>query len=194
MQPSHQHYIPESRLRIVTRILHDRCFYCSNPTEHADHIISIKLGGESKPGNMIGACASCNCHKNSRELYDHIRDSALLAAHAALPFFLIIEELLFLADSNRAQNEFSSLEECIYMNINAFTLIFSLPGFFSVALSGGLSRRQLAFFKNVSAHIASTPLLGAKYRKINPGLIVSGSYAHAVLVRAALLRDQRNGA
>lgn len=42
----------------------NRCWICSRPGEHADHVKPIRKGGWHMLGNIRPACATCNRRKN----------------------------------------------------------------------------------------------------------------------------------
>lgn len=61
---------PKDWQRIVNR--HDgRCFYCRKPGPMTmDHVIPISRGGTHSVGNLVPACASCNCRKRHRTVME----------------------------------------------------------------------------------------------------------------------------
>lgn len=52
----------------ITLIGADPCSYCGAPTEHVDHIVPVKHGGENHWTNYAPACAKCNHRKHARSL------------------------------------------------------------------------------------------------------------------------------
>jgi 5-methylcytosine-specific restriction endonuclease McrA len=51
-----------------------RCAYCGRPATTLDHVIPVKHGGESKRGNLLPACASCNPRKRTKSLEDFLEE------------------------------------------------------------------------------------------------------------------------
>ena len=43
------------------------CVYCGAPYEHADHIAPLVRGGDHSLGNLLPACAGCNCSKGGKD-------------------------------------------------------------------------------------------------------------------------------
>src|SRR5690606_22558633 len=61
--------------RLVRRF-EGRCAYCgaSGPL-HMDHIVPLARGGRHGIGNLLPACASCNCSKGAKLLMEWRRDA-----------------------------------------------------------------------------------------------------------------------
>ncbi len=53
---------------LVAELFGHMCAYCGGPGETWDHIIPVRLGGETIPGNIVPACNSCNSSKGARPL------------------------------------------------------------------------------------------------------------------------------
>lgn len=49
-------------------ILRDPCSYCGGLTEHMDHVVPLKLGGDSSWDNLTAACQRCNFQKTDKPL------------------------------------------------------------------------------------------------------------------------------
>ena len=45
-----------------------RCIYCGSPANTFDHLVPVKRGGKTTPGNIVLACVSCNSSKKDRDL------------------------------------------------------------------------------------------------------------------------------
>ncbi|QBP33254.1 HNH endonuclease [Gordonia phage BrutonGaster] len=60
-------------LRLRNRQL-GRCFYCDDRLaagqEHVDHVVPMSRGGRHSIGNLVIACAGCNCSKSDWFLYE----------------------------------------------------------------------------------------------------------------------------
>lgn len=63
-----------------------RCAYCGNPATSIDHVVSVKRGGDSRRGNLLPACTTCNSRKNAGD-FDAFLETCLS------PSDLIAEEL-----------------------------------------------------------------------------------------------------
>lgn len=46
------------------------CAYCPGPFEHVDHVIPLSKGGTAWPSNLVPACASCNCSKGAKNVWE----------------------------------------------------------------------------------------------------------------------------
>lgn len=62
--------IPVEGRECLMEIFHGRCAYCPQPATTFDHIVPVSAGGESVPGNIVPACASCNSSKRCTSLDD----------------------------------------------------------------------------------------------------------------------------
>ena len=64
-------YLSPSLRKLVAERARFRCEYCLFPeafsyfTFHIDHIVSLKHGGSSDPGNLAYACSICNRNKGT---------------------------------------------------------------------------------------------------------------------------------
>lgn len=52
-----------------------RCWICSAPWEHLDHVIPWALGGTNWPANIRPICGTCNVRKEARSPHDLSRPS-----------------------------------------------------------------------------------------------------------------------
>lgn len=43
------------------------CVFCGQPSDTADHIIPLRLGGVAVPGNLQPCCRSCNSRRRGHE-------------------------------------------------------------------------------------------------------------------------------
>ncbi len=68
-----------------------RCAYCSKEATTWDHIIPITKGGETEPGNIVPACASCNSSKKDRDVDEWIRGRVVNPLFVDI---LILQEVL----------------------------------------------------------------------------------------------------
>lgn len=44
------------------------CAYCPKPAQTWDHVTPVTKSGETVPGNMVPACASCNSRKHNMDI------------------------------------------------------------------------------------------------------------------------------
>ncbi len=75
-------------------VLSGPCFYCGAKAKHADHIDAKVNGGGCKAENLIPACASCNCSKNSRPIDEQTRKAAKIQAFINAPDIVEVAEYL----------------------------------------------------------------------------------------------------
>lgn len=47
-----------------------RCYLCTAPFQHVDHVIPLSRGGSNWPANLRPACATCNTRKHNRKLQE----------------------------------------------------------------------------------------------------------------------------
>lgn len=47
-----------------------RCAFCRRPADTWEHLTPVSRGGNSTPGNVVPACASCNSSKKDRDLFE----------------------------------------------------------------------------------------------------------------------------
>lgn len=45
-----------------------KCVYCGLPATTFDHVVPVSKGGQTKIGNMVPACGSCNSAKRAKDL------------------------------------------------------------------------------------------------------------------------------
>ena len=45
------------------------CAYCPKPATTWDHVLPLRKGGQTKPGNIVPACASCNSSKKAADVF-----------------------------------------------------------------------------------------------------------------------------
>jgi len=73
-----------TRISPIVRYLAPRCYLCGEaPTEHAEHVIPIALGGPHTWANLGGACGDCNATKGDRVLEPSEEQAARLAEQQA---------------------------------------------------------------------------------------------------------------
>ncbi len=61
-------YVSAENRRLVMAASGGRCSYCGSPDElEVDHVVSVRLGGNSEPDNLQVLCKSCNSRKNWRD-------------------------------------------------------------------------------------------------------------------------------
>ena len=51
-----------------------RCAYCRGPYEHVDHVIPLSRGGAGWPSNLVPSCASCNCSKGNKNVWEWLKE------------------------------------------------------------------------------------------------------------------------
>ncbi|HEY7416832.1 MAG TPA: HNH endonuclease signature motif containing protein, partial [Ktedonobacteraceae bacterium] len=44
------------------------CIYCGAPGNSFDHLVAVKLGGKTEPGNIVLSCQSCNSRKKDADI------------------------------------------------------------------------------------------------------------------------------
>lgn len=49
-----------------------QCLYCEATATTWDHIVPVSAGGDTVPGNIAPACASCNARKKALDVYEFI--------------------------------------------------------------------------------------------------------------------------
>lgn len=64
-----EHLTPED-IRSIWDRFDSRCYVCSAPAEHLDHVVPLALGGEHVYENLRPACADCNLSKGPKLLED----------------------------------------------------------------------------------------------------------------------------
>ena len=59
------HTLPALRARAARR-QKGLCYWCKQPMlgVTADHLIPLYAGGQTRPGNIVAACAKCNNHRH----------------------------------------------------------------------------------------------------------------------------------
>jgi 5-methylcytosine-specific restriction endonuclease McrA len=50
-----------------------RCAYCAAPATTWDHVVPVSNGGQTRPGNIVPACRSCNSSKGARNVAEWLR-------------------------------------------------------------------------------------------------------------------------
>ncbi|MFE4420384.1 HNH endonuclease [Streptomyces sp. NPDC056817] len=45
------------------------CAYCPAPATTWDHIRPVRDGGQTEPGNVVPACATCNSSKKATDVF-----------------------------------------------------------------------------------------------------------------------------
>ena len=59
---------PAARRFRVHQATNGRCWYCGEPSDVEDHIVSVSRGGLSQSSNLLPACRSCNSAKGPRSV------------------------------------------------------------------------------------------------------------------------------
>ena len=107
----------ETRLKKAV-VMSGPCFYCSEPSKHADHIVPWIGGGLSTPRNLIPACASCNCKKNRYMLDQDARAKAKMHAFIMEPTVIDLLDYLHAKDLAKLKSpaglEMAKLIDFIY--------------------------------------------------------------------------------
>lgn len=71
------------------------CAYCRlRPASTWDHIIPISRGGETVPGNIVPACASCNASKGNRNVARWVRKKGFTEIDGLMDVLSLAEEVL----------------------------------------------------------------------------------------------------
>jgi hypothetical protein len=62
--------LPVEAQEILTEWFEGRCAYCENRATTWDHIIPVRDGGRTVPGNVVPACNACNSSKKCADVLD----------------------------------------------------------------------------------------------------------------------------
>lgn len=65
-------FLPPLIRELVFERFEGLCAYCSEPADTLDHVIPVKLSGESARGNLLPACRSCNCRKRTKTIEEFL--------------------------------------------------------------------------------------------------------------------------
>lgn len=60
--------IPVAGQEFLAEYFAGRCAFCGAPADTWEHLVPVSKGGDSTPGNVVPACASCNSSKKDRDL------------------------------------------------------------------------------------------------------------------------------
>lgn len=55
--------IPVDAAAMLMELFDNECAYCDAPATGWDHVLPVSRGGQTEPGNMVPACATCNSKK-----------------------------------------------------------------------------------------------------------------------------------
>ncbi|PWB49023.1 MAG: hypothetical protein C3F12_00555 [Candidatus Methylomirabilota bacterium] len=58
--------LPPAAGELLLDLYGEQCVYCGGLPETRDHVLPLSRGGETQPGNVVPACASCNSSKKDR--------------------------------------------------------------------------------------------------------------------------------
>ncbi len=61
--------IPIEGQEIILEDFNGECAYCGSEATTWDHIVPVAQGGQTTPGNIVPACATCNSSKKDREVF-----------------------------------------------------------------------------------------------------------------------------
>ncbi|MFH0908899.1 MAG: HNH endonuclease [bacterium] len=62
--------IPVEAMKYLEESFDGKCAYCGKPASTYDHIVPVSKGGQTTPGNIVPACASCNSSKNNKDVVE----------------------------------------------------------------------------------------------------------------------------
>jgi 5-methylcytosine-specific restriction endonuclease McrA len=84
--------LPQIARDYLTEQFQGRCAYCGlRKATTWDHILPVARGGETKPGNIVPACVTCNSSKKARPFADWMNERGF---HDAAFFDVLVLELL----------------------------------------------------------------------------------------------------
>lgn len=81
--------IPVIGQQVLLEEFNGKCAYCGAPAETWDHIVPISKGGETKPYNIVPACASCNSSKKDKDLFDWLEEKGFDLDHRIIDRILL---------------------------------------------------------------------------------------------------------
>lgn len=61
--------IPPQAQELLLEEFEGLCAYCDEPATTWDHIVAVRRGGQSTPGNVVPACFSCNSSKKDNDVF-----------------------------------------------------------------------------------------------------------------------------
>lgn len=65
--------VPPEAQEMLLEEFEGLCAYCDKPSETWDHVVPVKKGGRTEPGNILPACNSCNSSKRDRDLDEWLK-------------------------------------------------------------------------------------------------------------------------
>lgn len=82
--------VPAVARECLTERFGGRCAYCPAPATTWDHLVPVKHGGGTVPGNIVPACASCNSSKGTRDVIEWLSAHGRVASHDLLDVLALV--------------------------------------------------------------------------------------------------------
>lgn len=64
--------VPPAGVALLLDVFEGRCAYCPRPAQTWDHLVPVSKGGETRHGNVVPACKSCNSRKRDRDVAEFL--------------------------------------------------------------------------------------------------------------------------
>jgi hypothetical protein len=87
--------VPYAGQQFLTELFAGRCAFCGSEATTWDHLIPVTRRGETTPGNVVPACASCNSSKNNRELFAWMRRKGFVPSDELVERLILAEAGLY---------------------------------------------------------------------------------------------------
>ena len=68
--------MPFAAAELRTDLFGGMCAYCPAPATTWDHLVPVRLGGDTTPDNIVPCCISCNSAKKDRNVLEWLERTA----------------------------------------------------------------------------------------------------------------------
>lgn len=84
--------VPDEGRTVLMMIFDGQCAYCcTREATTFDHIEPVKRGGQTRPGNIVPACLTCNSSKRDRDAAEWMRAKGYVASDEFLSIVVLSE-------------------------------------------------------------------------------------------------------
>jgi 5-methylcytosine-specific restriction endonuclease McrA len=83
--------LPPEAAEMLLEVTNGACIYCGEPATTFDHIVAVRHGGRTIPGNMAPACRSCNSSKGTKDVFAWLESRGIPVPLKLVDIILISE-------------------------------------------------------------------------------------------------------